>query len=108
MQLGTIEQLARETEEQAQADVIFTKRDAHFHCCIAQAASDPTLAHMIEQSIAVSLEREALTCLTVRTVTRIVRYDLLIAEALCQRNAPQVRLLMLAHMQDMFNDAVAV
>lgn len=42
------------------------------------------------------------------TTQRTVRYHLLIAEAICDRNPTQARLLMLVHMNDMVASVLAI
>ncbi|MFN8478303.1 MAG: hypothetical protein U0074_10860, partial [Kouleothrix sp.] len=54
------------------------------------------------------LESRQLTSLEPGMTARAVRYHLLIAEALCDRNAAQARLLMLAHMNDTLSSLLAV
>jgi GntR family transcriptional repressor for pyruvate dehydrogenase complex len=110
-QLNDIARLASQMEVQARPGRAFAEPaelDDHIHCCIALAACNPTLSRMIEQITALSQERRALTFMAPSTAAREVHYHQLIAEALCDRNAAQARLLMLSHMHDVLGNTLAI
>jgi len=99
-ELAQIEHLAEEMDDEARRGQDFILPDVEFHRSIAQAAHNPVLFRMMESVNDVFLESRKLTSLEAGMTARAVRYHLLIAEALRLRDAPQARLLMLAHMND--------
>jgi GntR family transcriptional repressor for pyruvate dehydrogenase complex len=106
-ELIEIEGLARQMEEEAQQGGDFAELDVQFHRHIARAARNPILYRTIEGVSDLFLESRKLVLMEPKTTVRTARYHLLIADALRSRNAPQARLLMQAHMSDMFNDVLA-
>lgn len=107
-QLAEIEQLAKEMEEDARKGVNFVEPDVQFHRRIAQAAGNPILYRMMESVNDLLLESRKLTSHEPGMTERAVRYHLLLAEALRARNAPQARLLMLAHMNDALSSVLLI
>ncbi|MBK9715761.1 MAG: FadR family transcriptional regulator [Kouleothrix sp.] len=107
-ELAEIERLARQMEEEAQQGLDFVEPDVQFHRRIAAAAHNSVLYRMIESVSDLFLEGRKLTSTEPGMTPRAVRYHLLIAEALRERNAPQARLLMLAHMNDAFSSVLAI
>lgn len=106
-ELARIEWLAKQMEEEARQGLDFVDPDVQFHRCIAQAAHNPILSRMMESVNDLLLESRKLTSLEPGMTVRAVRYHLLIADALRSRNAPQARLLMLAHMNDALSSLLA-
>jgi DNA-binding FadR family transcriptional regulator len=106
-ELAEIMRLAKLMEEEAQQDLDFVEPDVAFHRRIAQAARNPILYRMMESVNDLFLESRRITAMEHGMTARSVRYHLLIAEALQDRNAPQARLLMLAHMNDTLNILLA-
>jgi GntR family transcriptional repressor for pyruvate dehydrogenase complex len=106
-ELAAIEQLAQQMEAEARQGADFVEPDVEFHRCIADAARNPVLSRMMESVNDLFLESRNLTSLEPGMTARAVRYHLLIAEALRDRNAPQARLLMLAHMNDTLSSLLA-
>lgn len=92
--------LAKQMEQEAQQGTDFVEPDVQFHGRIAQSARNPILYRMMESVNDLFLESRRITSLEPGMTARAVRYHLLIADALRDRNAPQARLLMLAHMND--------
>lgn len=107
-ELTQIETLAQEMEQEAREGLDFVAPDVQFHRQIAQAARNPIMFRMMESINDLFLESRQLTSLEPGMTARAVRYHLLIAEALRDRNAPQARLLMLAHMNDTLSSLMAV
>lgn len=105
-ELDEIAQLAHQMEELARQDLDFIAPDVLFHRRIALAARNPILHQMMESVNDLFLESRRLTAREPGMTARAVRYHLLIADALCERNAPQARLLMLAHMNDALSSLV--
>jgi len=99
--------LAKQMEEEAQQGIDFVEPDVQFHRRIAQCARNPILYRMMESVKDLFLESRKITSLEPGMTARSVRYHLLIADALRDRNAPQARLLMLAHMNDSLNGLLA-
>jgi len=106
-ELAEIEWLAQQMEAEARQGLDFVEPDVQFHRRIAQAAHNPILYRMMESANDLFLESRKLTSLEPGMTARAVRYHLLIAEALRDRNAPQARLLMLAHMNDTLSSLLA-
>jgi len=107
-ELAEIEDLARQMEEEARRGLDFVDPDLRFHRCIAQAARNPILFQMMESVNDLFLESRRLTSTEPGMTARAVRYHLLIADALRNRNPSQARLLMLAHMNDTVNGLLAI
>ena len=106
-ELEEIIRLAQRMDEEAQQGLDFVEPDVQFHRCIAQAARNPILYQMMESVNDLFLESRRVTSVEPGMTARSVRYHLLIADALRDRNAPQARLLMLAHMNDTLNGVLA-
>ena len=106
-ELAEIERLAKEMEQEAHQGLDFVEPDVQFHRRIAQAAHNPVLYQMMESVNDLFLESRKVTSMEPGMTARAVRYHLLIAEALRDRNAPQARLLMLAHMNDSLSSVLA-
>jgi GntR family transcriptional repressor for pyruvate dehydrogenase complex len=106
-ELDEIRQLAAEMEAEALQNVDFVVPDVQFHRSIAHAARNPLLFQMMESLADLLLESRKLTSQEPGMTMRAVRYHLLIAEALSDRNAVQARLLMLAHMNDTLSSVLA-
>ena len=84
----------------------FREPDLQFHRQIALAAHNPVLAHMMEGVNDLLKESQKITLEQAMT-HRAVRYHLLIADAICEHNPLQARLLMLAHVNDAINSVLA-
>ncbi len=106
--LAEIDRLARQMETQAAQGVDFVEPDIEFHRRIAQAGYNLILYRMMESVNDLFMESRRITSMEPGMTARAVRYHLLIAEALSDRNAPQARLLMLAHMNDVLSSLVAL
>lgn len=106
-ELIQIQQLADDMEDDARRGVDFVEPDVEFHRLIAQAARNPVLYRMMESVNDLILESRKITAQEPGMTARAVRYHLLIAEALRDRNAAQAQLLMLAHMNDALTSVVA-
>lgn len=85
----------------------FLEPDLQFHRQIARAARNPVLLRMIESIADLFVESRRLTTAEPGMTPRAVRYHLLIAEAISERNADQARLLMMAHMNDTLSSILA-
>ena len=99
-ELAEIEKLARDMEGQAEQGLDFVRPDVEFHQHIARAARNAVLYQLMDGLADLFLQSRWLTALEPGMTARAVRYHLLIADALLARNAPQARLVMLAHMND--------
>jgi GntR family transcriptional regulator, transcriptional repressor for pyruvate dehydrogenase complex len=106
-ELAALECLARQMEAEAGQGLDFVEPDVQFHHRIAQAARNPILYRLIESVNDLFLESRKITARDSGMTARAVRYHLLIAEAIRDRNAPQARLLMLAHMNDALSGVLA-
>jgi GntR family transcriptional regulator, transcriptional repressor for pyruvate dehydrogenase complex len=84
----------------------FSEPDLQFHRQIALAAHNPVLAHMMAGVNDLLRESQKITREQAMT-QRAVRYHLLIADAVCEHNPLQARLLMLAHVNDAINSVLA-
>jgi GntR family transcriptional repressor for pyruvate dehydrogenase complex len=93
-------------ERLAAADQPFTEPDLQFHRQIALAAHNPVLARMMDGVNDLLMESRKIT-LEPDMTRRAVRYHLLIADAISERNPLQARLLMLAHVNDAINRVLA-
>lgn len=107
-ELAEIDRLARQMEDLAARGIDFVEPDVQFHRRIAQAGYNPILYRMMESVNDLFKESRQLTATEPGMTARAVRYHLLIAEALRDRNAPQARLLMLAHMNDILSSLLAL
>jgi GntR family transcriptional repressor for pyruvate dehydrogenase complex len=99
-ELQEIQSYAKCMEHYAQQNLDFSEPDEQFHRHIALAARNPILYKLMENVHNVFIESRKVTSREPGMTDRAVRYHMLIAEAICDRNAPQARLLMLAHMND--------
>lgn len=106
-ELELIEYLAKQMELKAHEQQDFSDPDLQFHRRIALAARNPILYQLIESVHDVLIESRKLTSKEPGMTERAVRYHLLIAEAIRDRNAAQARLLMLAHMNDALSGILA-
>jgi GntR family transcriptional repressor for pyruvate dehydrogenase complex len=107
-ELSAIEQLARVTEQEARAGSAFVEADIQLHRKIAQAAHNPILERMTDGFGDLLRQSRRRVAMEPPLTRRTVRYHLLIAEAIAERNAGQARLLMLAHMNDMVDSVLAI
>jgi GntR family transcriptional regulator, transcriptional repressor for pyruvate dehydrogenase complex len=98
---------AQEMERLAAAGVDYSEPDIQFHRQIALAAHNPVLARMMESVHDLLMESRKLTSAEPEMTARAVSYHLLIADAICARNALQARLVMLAHVNDVINSVLA-
>jgi DNA-binding FadR family transcriptional regulator len=106
-ELAEFAQLATEMEEKVRYGLDFVEPDLQFHRRIAQAACNPILFQLMESLNDLFLESRKITSGEPGMTTRAVRYHLLIADALLDRDAQQARLLMLAHMNDTLSGVLA-
>jgi GntR family transcriptional regulator, transcriptional repressor for pyruvate dehydrogenase complex len=104
--LQTIRGHAIAMERLAGEGLNFSEPDLQFHRQIALAAHNPVLAHMMDGVNDLLMESQKITLEPAMT-GRAVRYHLLIADAICERNPLQARLLMLAHVNDAINAVLA-
>lgn len=107
-ELTTIMRLAQQMEQDTLRGIDSVEPDTQFHHCIAEAARNPVLFRMMESVNELFLQSRVVTAREPGLPARTVRYHLLIAEALCERNAAQARLLMLAHMNDALDSLLVV
>lgn len=107
-ELAEIERLAHATEHEAREGSNFVDSDIHFHRQIARAAHNPVLQMMIESFGDLLRQSRMRVAMEPPLTSRTVRYHLLIAEAILERNPGQARLLMLAHMNDMVDSVLAI
>jgi GntR family transcriptional repressor for pyruvate dehydrogenase complex len=77
--------------------------DLQFHQQIALAAHNPVLARMMEGVHELLWVSRKITSVQASMIQRAVRYHLLIADAISDRNVMQSRLLMLAHVNDVIS-----
>lgn len=77
--------------------------DLQFHRQIALAARNPVLARMMDGVHDLLRLSRAVTASNLSMIQRAVRYHLLIADAIGDRNVMQSRLLMLAHVNDVIS-----
>jgi GntR family transcriptional repressor for pyruvate dehydrogenase complex len=104
--LQAIREQAQAMERLVAAGKDFLEPDLQFHRQIALSAHNPVLARMMEAVNDLLTESRKITVEPEMT-TRAVRYHLLIADAICERNPLQARLLMLAHVNDAINSVLA-
>jgi GntR family transcriptional regulator, transcriptional repressor for pyruvate dehydrogenase complex len=102
-----IRQQALTMEQLVAAGEDFFEPDLHFHRQIALAAHNPVLARMMEGVNDLLMESRRITSQLPDMTERAVRYHLLIADAICERNPLQARLLMLAHVNDTIDSMLA-
>jgi GntR family transcriptional regulator, transcriptional repressor for pyruvate dehydrogenase complex len=107
-ELDALECLAKQMEDEAGQGLDFVEPDVQFHRRIVQAARNPILYQLMESVNELFLESRKITSMEAGMTDRAVRYHLLIAEAIRDRNAPQARLLMLAHMNDALSGVLAI
>jgi GntR family transcriptional repressor for pyruvate dehydrogenase complex len=99
-ELRDIMEQALEMERLAAAGKDFLEPDLQFHRQVALAAHNPVLARMMDGVNDLLMESREITSQLPDMTRRAVRYHLLIAEAIGERNPLQARLLMLAHVND--------
>lgn len=107
-ELNEIQQLAITMEQDVIAGLDFVDADTTFHHAIAHAAHNPVLQQMmwgVRDLFALSRQ---LTSQEHGMTSRAVRYHRLIADAICEHNVPQARLLMQAHMNDAYSSILAI
>jgi GntR family transcriptional regulator, transcriptional repressor for pyruvate dehydrogenase complex len=104
--LRSIYEHARAMERLAGEGLDFSEPDLQFHRQIALAAHNPVLARMMDGINDLLKESQKITLEPAMT-QRAVRYHLLIADAIGERNPLQARLLMLAHVNDAINSVLA-
>jgi GntR family transcriptional regulator, transcriptional repressor for pyruvate dehydrogenase complex len=107
-ELLDIVRLANQTEEEARQGSDFVETDILFHRKIAEAAHNPVLQSMIESFGELLRQSRQRVAMEPALTKRTVRYHMLLAEAISERNAAQARLLMLAHMNDMVDSVLAI
>jgi len=101
--LLAIREQALAMERLAAAGEDFFGPDMQFHRQIAVAAHNPVLARMMEGVNDLLMESQKITVVQPGSTPRAVRYHLLIADAICERDPLQARLLMLAHVNAAIN-----
>jgi len=106
-ELIEIENIVRQMEEASQHGEDFADLDVLFHRLIAQAARNPILYQTIEGVSDLFLGSRRAILLDPDALLRALRYHVLIADALKERNAPQARLLMQGHMNSMWEEVLA-
>ncbi len=106
-ELQSIREQALEMERLVAAGESFFEPDLQFHRLIALAAHNAVLARMMDGVNDLLMESRKITMPLPNMNQRAVRYHLLIAEAICDRNPLQARLLMLAHVNDAINNVLA-
>ncbi len=107
-ELNEIERLAFAIEQEAREGQTFVEADILLHRQIARAAHNPILQNVIEGFGELLLQSRRHVAMEPGLTRRTVRYHLLLAEAICDHNAGQARLLMLAHMNDMVESVLAI
>ena len=103
--LQSIREQALAMEQLVAEGLDFSEPDLQFHRQIALAAHNPVLARMMDGVNDLLRESQKITREQAMT-QRAVRYHLLIADAICERNPLQARLLMLAHVNDAINSVL--
>jgi GntR family transcriptional repressor for pyruvate dehydrogenase complex len=106
-ELQEILALAQQMEQRVQEQQDFSDPDLLFHRRIAQAAHNVILERMMESVHDLIAESRKVTMREPGMTPRAVRYHLLIAETIRERNGAQARLLMLAHMNDILSSLLA-
>lgn len=107
-ELNHIQQLAITMEQDVNAGLDFVDADTAFHHSIASASHNPVLQQMMWNVRDLFALSRQLTSHEHGMTSRAVRYHRLIADAICERNAPQARLLMQAHMNDAYTSVLAI
>lgn len=107
-ELDEIVRLAHEMEMLAEQGADFSEPDVMFHRKIAQASHNPVLGKMIDSVNDLLLQSRRLTASEPGMTARAVRYHLLIAHALHERNATLAHSLMFSHMRDTLNSILRV
>jgi GntR family transcriptional regulator, transcriptional repressor for pyruvate dehydrogenase complex len=102
-----IHDLAVAMEQRARAGEDFLEPDLQFHEAIAAAAHNTVLGGMMAGLHDLILEGRRATVNLPGMTPRAVRYHMLVAEAVLERNPLQARLLMLAHMNDAIDALLA-
>jgi GntR family transcriptional repressor for pyruvate dehydrogenase complex len=105
--LLAIREQALAMERLAAAGEDFFGPDLQFHRQIALAAHNPVLARMMDGVNDLLMQSRQITARLPDMTRRAVRYHLLIADAICERDPLQARLLMLAHVNDTINSMLA-
>jgi GntR family transcriptional repressor for pyruvate dehydrogenase complex len=105
--LRAIQEQALAMERLVVAGENFFEPDLQFHRQVALAAHNPVLARMMDGVNDLLMESRKITSQLPDMTRRAVRYHLLIAEAIGERNPLQARLLMLAHVNDAINGVLA-
>jgi GntR family transcriptional repressor for pyruvate dehydrogenase complex len=103
--LQSIREQALAMEQLVAEGLDFSEPDLQFHRLIALSAHNPVLARMMDGVNDLLRESQKITREQAMT-QRAVRYHLLIADAICERNPLQARLLMLAHVNDAINSVL--
>jgi GntR family transcriptional repressor for pyruvate dehydrogenase complex len=99
-ELQTIRDQALAMERLVAVGADFLQPDLEFHRQIALAAHNAVLARMMDGVNDLLLESRKITMIQPGMDQRAVRYHMLIADAISDRNPFQARLLMLAHVND--------
>lgn len=107
-ELAEIDRLARQTEREARLGLSFVDSDVRLHQQIAAAAHNPILQHMLESFSDLLRQSRGRVVMDESLTTSTVRYHLMLAEAICKRNANQARVVMLAHMNDMVDSVLEI
>ncbi len=107
-ELSEISALAMQMAEHARQGLDFIEPDIQFHHRIVQAAHNPILYQIFESLSDLLTESRKIISAEPGMTVRSIRYHLLIAEMLTERNSTQARLLMLAHMNDALSSVVAI
>lgn len=104
--LQAIHEQALSMERLAAAGEDFLEPDLQFHRQIALAAHNVVLARMMDGINDLFMESRTITAAQAGMTPRAVRYHLLIADAIRERDPLQARLLMLAHVNDAINSVL--
>jgi GntR family transcriptional regulator, transcriptional repressor for pyruvate dehydrogenase complex len=104
--LLAVQEQALAMERLAAAGENFFEPDLQFHRRVALAAHNPVLARIMDGVNDLLMESLKITSQLPDMTRRAVRYHLLIAEAIGERNPLQARLLMLAHVNDAINSVL--
>jgi GntR family transcriptional repressor for pyruvate dehydrogenase complex len=107
-ELAEIARVAHMMAQESDMGVNFVESDIQFHRQIAWASHNPILLGMMESVGDLLLQSRRRVPMGIALTSRTVRYHLLIAETICERNAAQARLIMLAHMNDMVASVLAI
>jgi GntR family transcriptional repressor for pyruvate dehydrogenase complex len=105
--LARIEQIAREIEQLVRQQQDVADIDLLFHATIAEAAQNPILGQTMADVHTRFLAHRKTMDVEPGIIVRAVRYHLLMAKAMRERDPVQARLLMQAHMNDLVNSALA-